>query len=100
MTKQVVCPVCNGYGFTSAIGENYSCSHTCDHCNGAGEIEIPMTNADRIRAMSDEELAASPLIIPCFYDDDGYGECKFGWHNRTQSCEECRLEWLKQPAEE
>ena len=60
---------------------------------------MAVTNADRIRAMSDEELAASPLIIPCFYDDDGYGECKFGWHNRTQTCEECKLEWLKQPAE-
>jgi hypothetical protein len=58
------------------------------------------TNADRIRAMSDEELAASHLIIPCFYDDDGYGECKYGWHDRKQTCEECKLEWLKQPAEE
>ena len=57
MTKQVVCPVCNGHGFISVIGENYSSSHTCDHCNGSGEIEIPMTNADRIRAMNDEELA-------------------------------------------
>jgi len=59
----------------------------------------PKTNADRIRAMSDEELAASHLIIPCFYDDDGYGECKYGWHDRKQTCEECKLEWLKQPAE-
>lgn len=58
------------------------------------------TNADRIRAMSDEELAASHLIIPCFYDDDGYGECKYGWHDRKQTCEECKLEWLKQPAKE
>ena len=56
------------------------------------------TNADRIRAMSDEEMAASHLIIPCFYDDDGYGECKYGWHNREQTCEECKLEWLRQPA--
>ena len=60
----------------------------------------PQTKADRIRAMSDEELAASHLIIPCFYDDDGYGECKFGWHERKQTCEECKLEWLKQPAED
>lgn len=62
-------------------------------------VEKPMTNADRIRAMTDEELAASHLIIPCFYDDDGYGECKYGWHDRKQTCEECKLEWLQQPAE-
>ena len=54
------------------------------------------TNADRIRAMSDEELAAH---IPCPYEHDVYGDCKFGRHKRTQTCEECKLEWLKQPIE-
>ncbi len=62
------------------------------------KTEKVKTNADRIRAMSDEELAASNYI-PCPYDDDGYGECKYGWHKREQTCEECKLEWLKHPAE-
>ena len=43
----------------------------------------PMTNADRIRAMSDEELAE--LL------------CCTGWRMIEQK--EC-LEWLQQPAEE
>lgn len=60
----------------------------------------PMTNADRIRAMSDEEIAASEFLLPCPYIKDMYDECKFGWHDREQSCEECKLEWLKRPAEE
>lgn len=59
----------------------------------------PMTNADRIRGMTDEELAASDYI-PCPYDNDDYGECKYGWHDREQTCEECKLEWLKQPVKE
>lgn len=53
------------------------------------------TNADRIRAMSDEELAKK---IPCPYIKDEYDECKFGWHERTQTCEECALEWLRKTA--
>lgn len=42
------------------------------------------TNADRIRAMSDEELA---IFM-----------CSNGW--RTISQKECCLKWLQQPAEE
>lgn len=62
----------------------------CIYC---GRTES-MTNADRIRSMSDEELAAS-VYIPCPYDDGGWGECKYGWHDREQTCEECKLEWLR-----
>ena len=32
--------------------------------------------------------------IECPYDDYGMGDCKFGWYNREQTCEECKLEWL------
>ena len=48
------------------------------------------TNADRIRAMSDEELAN---IVVCPH-------CKTNWDKCTDDCFTCRLEWLKQPAEE
>jgi hypothetical protein len=57
--------------------------------------EKPQTNADRIRAMSDEEL--------CKF----LGECKFcdicdeGCNNCTYNgdCDKRLLDWLKQPAE-
>ena len=54
----------------------------------------PMTNADRIRAMTDDELAE--LLA----DDDRacppkHPNCK----KYVNSCKGCFLEWLKQPAE-
>jgi hypothetical protein len=48
------------------------------------------TNADRIRAMSDEELA--DFIANCGCPDHAR-DC-------IGSCTDCVLEWLKQPAEE
>lgn len=54
-----------------------------------------MTNADRIRQMTDEELAnwlgiyclwAIQINIPCV--------------NSFNSCEECWLDWLKEEAED
>ena len=55
------------------------------------------TNADRIRAMSDEELAVL-LSEPCECavdpNEDGYRECG------NKLCIEYLLNWLQQPAEE
>ena len=48
-----------------------------------------VTNAHRIRAMSDEELAN---IVVCPH-------CKTNWDKCTDDCFTCRLEWLKQSAE-
>lgn len=55
-----------------------------------------ITNADRIRAMSDEELAE---FIPnwsytnaCKCEEQSYADCNL-------KCEECVLDWLQQPAE-
>ena len=55
--------------------------------------KIPVTNADLIRAMSDEELAKVPAKF-------GYS-CVFPQKECAESdtCEKCLLEWLKQPAE-
>ena len=56
-----------------------------------------ITNADRIRAMSDEELAG---FIPnwsytnaCKCEEQSYADCNL-------KCEECVLDWLQQPAKE
>lgn len=74
------------------------CKADCAHSGEDRELEkrscyIPMTNGDRIRSMSDEELAkiisdggCPPKIseIVCETTDD----CNVCWRN-----------WLKQPAE-
>ena len=59
----------------------------------------PQTNADRIRAMSDEELAK--------WIDWLFGRCEWCDTDKMASndcndveCTHCILEWLKQPAEE
>ena len=56
------------------------------------EQENPKTNADRIRAMSDEELAKNLV----------YEMCNYCYEHRTEKCyRKCAdnmLEWLKQPA--
>lgn len=48
------------------------------------------TNADRIRAMTDEELAE---IIMCPYDN-GLNSC-----STDSNCIGCCLKWLQQPCE-
>ena len=55
---------------------------------------VVVTNAARIRAMTDEELA---YLIRC-------GVCELIGatqdHCETNTCVDCVLDWLKQPAEE
>ena len=53
----------------------------------------PITNADRIRAMSDEELAN--IIAGTPICKERYMDCL----NEGRDCEPCLLEWLKQPTE-
>ena len=57
-------------------------AYSCDiiPCSGG-----PLTNADRIRAMSDDELAK---FLATKLNDDFYG------------CPDLILQWLQQPAEE
>ena len=55
---------------------------------------IPMTNADKIRAMSDEELAKWFLIAGICIRDFENCQCD------GVSCRQCRLNWLQQSAEE
>lgn len=87
------------------------CKADCAHRGEQREKEckgyIPMTNADRIRAMSDEELAEYLWTFDDF--DMQIQFCK----NLTEcdkildtddeipdeKCMGCLIEWLKQPAE-
>lgn len=63
----------------------------------------PKTNADRIRAMSDEELAEwmynGISTDPCDYCEYNNGYCD-GSPCRGKSNTEIIVKWLKQPAEE
>ena len=64
-------------------------------CRNARKQECPdvvFTNADKIREMSDEELAA---IIMCPVNGDGTICVGVG----GKRCIECSLEWLRESAE-
>lgn len=81
------CPVCGGKLRSEALGWIcYNCQGFIDmqgvfHKHEEKPFMPQQTNADHIRAMSDEELAE-------FLEGD-YGNMAVGW----------ALEWLKQPAE-
>lgn len=53
--------------------------------------KMPQTNADRIRAMSDKELARFMGNV----DYDPWQRCD---QCKWESCEECCLEWLREEA--
>ena len=75
---------------------SYAYRHGCfgeDMC----KCREPMTNADRIRAMSDEELAE--FIDRCEMNDIDYAKTFCDLCNGQYECDQCRLDWLKQPAE-
>lgn len=62
----------------------YMCKCKPDVCHSA----VLMTNADRIRAMSDEQMAKDLINMIMELCEDGV------------PCEEFALDWLRQPAEE
>ena len=77
-------------------GANCEVWHNCgEDCPGWDRKVV--TNADRIRAMTDEELAK-------FIPDWSYtNACKCGekpYVACNNECEKCVSEWLQQPAEE
>lgn len=84
---------CSNHGKNvSFLGDGWKCNY----------IPVP-TNADRIRAMSDEDLAAkiSHSSDPGLCDIICGGNCKaFTTFNKTseQRCAEIVLDWLQQPA--
>ena len=69
------------------------CEENLKECKG----HIPMSNADRIRAMSDEELAvflSRDLKEPCDYCQLAVfeGACT------EKLCDDAMMKWLQQPA--
>lgn len=78
----------------------------CDECNfeyqrqpqkGFQNWESDaMTNADRIRAMTDEELAKTLNVSIC---PPGYNEI-WACEKEEELCHDCWLDWLKQESSE
>lgn len=79
----------------------------CNECNGFQnwESDDAMTNADRIRSFSDEEMAefldgaTNCYCFPCTRDINNlehYEKCK----HESGNCEKEWLEWLKGEADE
>ena len=106
MIKEVPCMDCDGKGFIAIFSEYSVWSERCQNCGGTGIVKVPMTNADRIRAMSDEELTVflddlTCLCVDC-NDHDGVNEnCPIYKQGCGRYCEPKDLmDWLQQPAEE
>ena len=100
MIKEVPCMDCDGKGFIAKFSEYSVWSKRCPNCGGTGIVKVPMTNADRIRAMSDEEL--SEFISRIEIGDFGqqvYGKTFCDMCKGQYECDDCRLWWLQQPAE-
>ena len=68
----------------------------CDKCFNERQGFKPKTNADRIRNMTDEELA---LVIMCPYDNLP-GECTCEEDDSRANCIKCCLEWLQAEVKE
>ena len=73
-------------------GEIYPCK--ADIFQKTYTEDKPMTNADRIRAMSDEGLAILLLDGCCGSRCENQPQNEYG----SVNCFQCRLEWLQQPS--
>lgn len=74
--------------------EKYSTDGITSYCVQGPCPDQSLSNSDRIRAMDDEELAKWLMIAGICIRD--FEDCQCD----GVSCRQCRLNWLKQPAEE
>lgn len=102
-----------GKGHYMKCSERLACNGNCGDCDSLDEIveklaeyedkeeQKPQTNADRIRAMSDKELAH---WINLNADEDFAYEhcCSAEWRKTpcNNKCVACLAEWLKQPVKD
>ena len=96
------CPKCGGTIWRLGKGEH---PYYCNNCKARfteSEVTVPPTNGDRIRAMTDDELAdflsksrggcraltTESYVCDYYYDD-----------NLNTDCHKCWLDWLNQEVE-
>ena len=95
MDHVIICPDCNGFGNIS----HSNCdefgggvwTEICCRCGGSGMLRVPMTNAERLRIMSDEELAEFLAEVEYRRAGDGGGA---KWYDYNGA-----LCWLRKEAE-
>lgn len=104
MKKKIPCPDCKGTGGRTVMTgiRTDPCGvafERCQTCDGNGIISVDATRADRIRAMSDEELAAYwadhyDEFCPCLE------ECGDALNQNqeipAEKCIGCTLRWLQE----
>ena len=96
------CPYCGGRGYINQFedfeGGGRAWEKECIACKGTGSILYPETNADRIRSMSDEELAEFLAEEQYRIASVVFQACGIGLEKQVIYAR--RLEWLRQPGEE
>ena len=98
------CKNCPAYAKCTAIYRGSACDALRSTYGLDSDPEV-ITNADRIRSMTDEELADAMCRNPIFTVCDAVckGDCKaVDTLNDTKDavCKRTILDWLQQPAEE
>ena len=86
--------------YKSRVWYNGWCKVACMYCTLTQEMNCKhnkKTNADRIRAMSDDELA--DFIYRCEMSDIDYARTFCDLCNGQYECGQCRLDWLRKPME-
>ena len=82
-------------GFCGECDRRYACDIDPDKCDEWPD-PVPMTNADRIRSMTDDELNE---LFHEIYNAGEEDTVAYEWGQRTNNFE-WTMDWLQQPAEE
>ena len=90
------CKDCVGFDECNTTGRTVEFAVDSGVCIDFDERK-QQTNADRIRSMSDEELVE--FIDRCEMGDIDYAKTFCDLCNGQYECDQCRLDWLQQPAE-
>lgn len=95
------CKNCKHLGYLfdgDEVGERVWCGNIADSpvldMERDCEYYVPQTNADRIRSMTDEELAE--VLFGSCIEHMGVEECS----HPEEACKSCVLDWLKAESEE